>query len=480
MKQIYFKEKENIKKEKKSLKKKTTVIEKNIKRNSSVEDLLSLSFKFGFGDIYNYGEKEIPSIIQKIYDKDIENKIKNDNKTNKNNYVKRWYESYFYEKTLFGIPTQKKLTYDDFFFVLNHFKKNKKIFKEPSGRDLRGSLSINKFFYFVLENKDKWIRKEPFKGSSKNNEKLILECFNHFFMKYPVSSNILLLLKDKPTATIDFIENPSWKKIIKSYYPNSYITNKQINKIDNFNSISNVDSFAKLLDEIYLSEIINNKRLYKEISALEMSDLLIEYAFYIKNTISKDPIFNSSQIRPLYDYIQYKKREVDRINRIENLNNSFHLKGHNLNNLYNEMIEWHNKLSKDKSKNDASWKPSVIKPYEIIKYKDEDEFKKDLVHNYSKTVIVELTTQKELYQEGKTLKHCVSSYVYSCVKGTCQIFSLRRKEYNQLSLKSVLTIEVKNERSIVQVRGSCNRLPTIDEKNIIKEWARIEGLQMVF
>ncbi|SRR3972149_523624 len=69
--------------------------------------------------------------------------------------------------------------------------------------------------------------------------------------------------------------------------------------------------------------------------------------------------------------------------------------------------------------------------------------------------------------EGKSMAHCVYSYLSSCLKWSCSIFSLR------LFGISMVTIEVRDGRA-VQIRGPHNKRPTDKELSIIDNWAKKE------
>lgn len=77
-----------------------------------------------------------------------------------------------------------------------------------------------------------------------------------------------------------------------------------------------------------------------------------------------------------------------------------------------------------------------------------------------------------LIEEGINLHHCVGSYVERVKRGECAIFFLRE---NSALDTSLITIEVK-EKSIVQVRGLCERLMTDEERLFVKEWCNIKKL----
>ena len=86
--------------------------------------------------------------------------------------------------------------------------------------------------------------------------------------------------------------------------------------------------------------------------------------------------------------------------------------------------------------------------------------------------IVQLLSYAELVEEGSVQKHCVSSYVYSCLRGRCGIFSLRRHGAR------LLTLEVRANRQIVQIRGRANRRVTDSERTWLGQWAASAGLTL--
>ncbi|SET09782.1 PcfJ domain-containing protein [Hymenobacter actinosclerus] len=84
--------------------------------------------------------------------------------------------------------------------------------------------------------------------------------------------------------------------------------------------------------------------------------------------------------------------------------------------------------------------------------------------------IRQLLNYAQLLEEGSAQKHCVSSYVYSCLKGRCGIFSL------SVHGARTLTVEVLANRQIVQIRGRENRRATEREQDWLHQWATAAGL----
>ena len=82
-----------------------------------------------------------------------------------------------------------------------------------------------------------------------------------------------------------------------------------------------------------------------------------------------------------------------------------------------------------------------------------------------RALITQLRTYGELVEEGRSLRHCVASYLYSCQKGACGIFGLR------LDGARTITLEVLRNRTIVQARGRYNREMTDAERFWVTRWA---------
>lgn len=86
-----------------------------------------------------------------------------------------------------------------------------------------------------------------------------------------------------------------------------------------------------------------------------------------------------------------------------------------------------------------------------------------LASTFSSTV--ELTSSKELLEEGQALQHCVGGYGPYCAAGYSSIFSLRYNNARQV------TIEINpRNKNIVQARGVSNRRLSSSEQQIINLW----------
>ena len=74
------------------------------------------------------------------------------------------------------------------------------------------------------------------------------------------------------------------------------------------------------------------------------------------------------------------------------------------------------------------------------------------------------------------MSHCVGTYAMQCIKKTCSIWKMSMSFEDGRVIK-LLTIELKeSNKKIDQVKGKCNRLPELVERDFIKEWAVQENL----
>ncbi len=89
--------------------------------------------------------------------------------------------------------------------------------------------------------------------------------------------------------------------------------------------------------------------------------------------------------------------------------------------------------------------------------------------------ILQLTSAKELYEEGRKMKHCVGSYISKCLNGKASIWSLR--QITATEHKRLVTIEVSKHHHIVQARKKRNASPDKFHWELIRRWAARENLE---
>lgn len=90
--------------------------------------------------------------------------------------------------------------------------------------------------------------------------------------------------------------------------------------------------------------------------------------------------------------------------------------------------------------------------------------------------IMQLTNNFALLREGEKMRHCVAGYIYQCQTGDVSIWALTATSGN--TVKPVLTIELRRNNTIGQVRGKANRMPSPEEVKLVKQWAVRERLRV--
>lgn len=324
-------------------------------------------------------------------------------------------------------------------------------------------------FFKIIELKDYWIRDlDDWKPATKNVLKLFKSLIDHLFVKfkYPTIAYSLWFKKETPItfdyclAFISIAQGKSVKEsLIKSNkFPD--MSKKEYHTLVSQKFISY--EIDEAIREIQILRHTQDQKIIKIIMKSRYNkDISLDYLLFpFIQLISRESLFNYTQILPLFDYIVYLKAEYDNNNRV------FLLKGRNINSLLLGMIDWHKTIGQNTTY--TSWNLSNVGNFEHI-VKDKNPHL-DQVYR-----IHELNTAELLYLESKVLRHCVSSYARSCFLGKSIIFSLERLDFS--GTKKLLTIELDNRLSVVQVRGSLNRNPTLFEIVILRLWCGEKGIE---
>ena len=176
-------------------------------------------------------------------------------------------------------------------------------------------------------------------------------------------------------------------------------------------------------------------------------------------------MLDTSQVGPIIDYIENCRRE----------NEEWAIVGRTVVSLMRDMEAWHRNLVVERRGAQAAAYASRYKPppekfdksgieewFESRKTKDS---RGRQIHENHR--VDEILTYKGLLEEGRDLHHCVSSYGHNIARGATSIWS-----YSKDKVK-ILTIEVHNPtRTLRQVRGTRNRMPTSAEMLYVQKWAR--------
>jgi len=154
---------------------------------------------------------------------------------------------------------------------------------------------------------------------------------------------------------------------------------------------------------------------------------------------------------------------IDFVREMKNENRDYILKGRTLQSLLRQSDEWHERSAVIRGT--RFWTSSGMYDYKVEK-------KRELV------AIEELTGSKLLVDEGRTMKHCVATYVHQCVAGKTAIFSLRKYSFGILT-ERMATIEVNLPlRRVVQAKAKMNKKLSDEARKHLDEWANKNQLSV--
>lgn len=221
-----------------------------------------------------------------------------------------------------------------------------------------------------------------------------------------------------------------------------------------------------------------NQRLIAYINGTRLGQLFDHNEFWesVIRFFIKHPMLDPAQIQPIVDYIQYVKFGAERLIQPETgeiiqdaapEKPNFSMKGRTVESLLRDVEKWHKGLNKLKV--NAEW--DRVNTNDFI-YEEGKEHNKKIYH------INQLINSTELKVEGRHMKHCVASYINSCVNGRCSIWSMNVKFETTGEVQRLVTIELSRQRTIVQVRGKYNAMPNKKTVDIITKWMNKEGLRI--
>ncbi|MYB63076.1 hypothetical protein F4X73_00170 [Candidatus Poribacteria bacterium] len=198
------------------------------------------------------------------------------------------------------------------------------------------------------------------------------------------------------------------------------------------------------------------------------------FRFFIAN-----PMLDVNHVNPIIDYIWNQKYQIQQVvvergvvEEHDPPQPNFSMKGRTPESLLKQVNDWHIALGKVQRGGKLQWMPSDIGEFQI-RIKDNQKKQSKIFR------IRELLSTDELIYDGSKMRHCVRTYSESCYNGKTSIWTMESMDEVGEELKKVLTIEVSlKERSVNQVRGKQNRLPTQSEMSIIRRWTTKEKLSI--
>jgi len=326
----------------------------------------------------------------------------------------------------------------------------------------------------LLELYPEWVRDPSiWKSRSHNSFRNFVSILRHFFCAYDVPSFMdkawveepkfrkwyLHLGKGNNIRTVENLPIPMTKKMAHFFCqaPNHYKVNEAIR----YGQVLCLGGNQTLVDAMC------ETRLCKEYSNEEFWESVIRWFI-------AQPMFDFSHVAPVVDYLQnqkYTRRNViiDGILTQQNpAQPGLSMKKRDPETLLRQVEEWHTQLGREKKAGNYTWVHSSIPDYEIWEGKEDSK-------NRRLWTIRELCSSSALQDEGRKMRHCVSSYAHSCQSGRCSIWSLEK--ISSEGKERLLTLEVSTStKQIVQARGKFNAKATVQELNIVQRWATSSGL----
>jgi PcfJ-like protein len=187
--------------------------------------------------------------------------------------------------------------------------------------------------------------------------------------------------------------------------------------------------------------------------------------FFIAN-----PDLTPENYGPIADYVFAQKYDyVPETREFQVKNPGYAMKGRSANALVRRVNEWHRMLG---LRNRYSSLPAMwaMAPYWGLTHQI------GLGSKAKHYKIRQLNKQRELFEEGDKLNHCVASYISRCVQGYCSIWTMECWS-EAAGFEKLLTIEVLSDGRVAQVRGQYNRLPTQEEQKVVNLWIGKAGLK---
>ena len=223
-----------------------------------------------------------------------------------------------------------------------------------------------------------------------------------------------------------------------------------------------------------------DKRLARSVAGSRLREFLEDEPFWftVLQFLVNQEMLDSASVGPMVDYI-YERKFVPVRHGDAPLDPAFSMKGRTFTALWRLVEAWHRELAREAKTVPVEWAANEIRGLE---YHEEDP-ETGAVFRWT---VQELLTARELFEEGRAMRHCVASYARSCAGGRTSIWSMRFEDTRSGSVHRVMTIELQNStRAIVQARGRFNRQPGQRRSSarlnrapeILKKWASQEQLR---
>lgn len=326
--------------------------------------------------------------------------------------------------------------------------------------------AISTALILVFSNRQHWIRPvADYKVKTKNISRQFSQLLRFLFSKYKIPEFMdeawlspydagphlrankqkhigwfLHLAKGQNLRTAEGLPFPMTKAMVHEFLkaPSSFTIVQALR----YGQMKTMGANNRLIDstlQTHLGRVFSNEEFWKT---------FLEF-------ICRQEFFDPALMGHLVDYIQHQRFSPNAPQ--PNLT----MRGRSLQNLIQESEAWHLRIQKVRGKHYEEWVPQPVLPFS----KEEKAGEK-----LNLWTVEELTNSKALEDEGRTMKHCVASYRYSCAKGTCSIWSVK------LNGVRMATLELSNQnKTVVQAKAKMNAPVEPKAFQIMREWAAMNG-----
>lgn len=320
----------------------------------------------------------------------------------------------------------------------------------------------------------KWIRDfRSWKPDSHNLDKQFSSLVKHLFVKYPIPEFMVGGFLSGNKTTQEFLIHLGIGESVRTFkIPKIKLTKKEAHYFRLAPHDSYLDSAIVWAQTRAMGGSHELAMAARDCTSFMIRKERTFWKTVIKFFIDR-PELKAAQLRPVIDYILAIKFNGEEIYDPERgfetlppLKPNFSMKGRKAKPLMDSIEKWQKELREKSEIAHLSWQKSGLRKSQYT-----DGSKKH--GNQRLWTFSELLSGKELTAEGKAQKHCVASYSSECQRGRASIWSLR------CNRRPTLTIEVRPAiKTIVQVKGKCNRSPKKEELKIIRQWAYLNRLSI--
>ena len=187
----------------------------------------------------------------------------------------------------------------------------------------------------------------------------------------------------------------------------------------------------------------------------------------MKQWLEANPNLQAQEFAPILAYYSHCQEEGI----------SLQIQGRTFESILRLYNEWQEEINRQ---NDLQNAPSNSPFHQGVSWEGSPILNYYYSENKRKFCIQQLTTQKQLIEEGHQMKHCVATYTGRCYSGEISIWSLR-EIISDKETTSLVTIELDNQHCLItQMKGQDNLPPISEYVELIQAWASKEKIIMPY